>query len=119
PGTSPQRRSSPSTSALICFCTSLATALPSMIDAMIYSVLRLKNLYRKKKNCKDATFYWHDTEPSKGQPQKLVEQQRKINECDQQIPLTKTLESCNKKTSLYPCCDEILLSQLISFSVKF
>lgn len=43
-------------------------------------------------------FYWHDMEPSKGQPQKLVEQQREIYERDQQIPLTKTLESCNKKT---------------------
>jgi hypothetical protein len=53
---------------LICFCTSLATALPSMIDAMIYSVARLKNLYRKRKICKERRFYWHDMEPSKGQP---------------------------------------------------
>src|SRR5215831_14237782 len=25
----------------------------------------------KKKICKDATFYWHDMEPSKGQPPKV------------------------------------------------
>jgi uncharacterized protein len=71
-----------------------------MIDAMVYSVLRLKNLYRKRKICKAATLYWHDMEPSKGQPQKLVEQRRETNQQRQQIPLTKTLEACNKKTSL-------------------
>jgi hypothetical protein len=36
-------------------------------------------------------------------PQKSVEQRRQINERNQQIPLTKTLESCQKKTSLQRC----------------
>src|SRR5215475_3429704 len=62
-----------------------------------------KNLYRKRKFCKDATFYWHDMEPSKGQPPKFVEQRREIYARDQQIPLIKTLEFCKKKTSLYLC----------------
>src|ERR1700745_1617954 len=52
PGAIPHRRSSPSTSSLICFWTSFATALPSIMDAILYSVLRLKNLYLKRKVCK-------------------------------------------------------------------
>jgi len=43
-----------------------------MIDAMIYSVIRLQTYTEKKKIVKTGRFYLHDMEPAKGQPQTAV-----------------------------------------------
>jgi hypothetical protein len=48
-----------------------------MIDAMIDSVIRMKTYTEKKKFVKTGRFYWHDMEPSKGQPQTAMVQPRR------------------------------------------
>jgi hypothetical protein len=55
-----------------------------MIDAMIYSVLRLKTYTEKKKFVKTRHSIGMTWSHPKVNPKKLVEQQREVNERDQQ-----------------------------------
>jgi hypothetical protein len=69
-----------------------------MIDAMIYSVMRLKTYTEKEKFVKMGRYYLHDMEPSKGQPQTLTAQPRRaMNAIITKFLGLKTLEACNKK----------------------